>query len=70
MRGFGARRAKSARILLFDFQPVIVAHSQLVSQCLDVLGRCEATALQRRFLLAAYGDQVAIPVPRARAVAS
>jgi hypothetical protein len=54
--------------LLFDFQPVIVAHAEFVSQYVDVLRRCEATALQRRFLLAASGNAVTIPVRLTHAV--
>jgi hypothetical protein len=42
--------------LLFDFQPLIVTVPALVAQCINVLNRSGATALKRRFLLAAYGD--------------
>jgi hypothetical protein len=42
--------------LLFDFQPIIAAHADLVSSTLGLLGRCEATALLRRFRVAIYGD--------------
>jgi hypothetical protein len=41
---------------LFDFQPMIVAHSDLVALCEDTLLRCGATALWRRFRVAAHGD--------------
>lgn len=53
--------------LLFEFQPVIVAHSELASQDIEVLRRCEATALRRRFVMAAYDDAIAIPVQLTRA---
>jgi len=68
--GYRSEAREASAGLLFEFQPVIVAYSELASQYVDVLRRCEATALQRRFLLAAYGDTMTIPVPRARAVAS
>jgi hypothetical protein len=52
--------------LLFDFQPVIAVDSQLTALCVNVLRRCEATALQQRFLTAVYGESptIANPVPR------
>jgi hypothetical protein len=54
--GFQTEARGTVADLLFDFQPVIVTDPALLAQCLDVLHRSEATALQHRFLLAAYGD--------------
>jgi hypothetical protein len=48
-------RAASAD-LLFEFQALIVAHEDIASRFIDVLKRCDATALLRRFMAAAYGD--------------
>jgi hypothetical protein len=56
--------------LLFDFQPLIAADPQLTTLCVNVLRRCEATALQQRFRLAVYGEPIANPVPRAVGPAS
>jgi hypothetical protein len=47
--------------LLFDSQPLLVAHPALAAQFEDVLLRCGATALHARFLLATKGDA---PMPR------
>ncbi len=66
--GFRAEARAASADLLFDFQPFIAAQPRLVSQCVDVLQRCGATALQQRFLLAVYGDTVTIPGPLTRAV--
>jgi hypothetical protein len=51
--------------LLFDFQPLIATHADLVSSTLGLLRRCEATALLRRFRVAIYGDAEPAPM-RAR----
>jgi hypothetical protein len=47
--------------LLFDFQPLIATHADLVSSTLGLLRRCEATALLRRFRVAIYGDAETAP---------
>jgi hypothetical protein len=54
--GQQAQAREASADLLFDFQPLIAANRDLTSLCEDVLLRCGATALRRRFLLAAYGE--------------
>jgi hypothetical protein len=53
--GHNAEAREASADLLFDFQPLIAAHVDLVSLCEDVLLRCGATALWRRFVLAVHG---------------
>ena len=53
--GHNAEAREASADLLFDFQPLIAAHLDLVSLCEDVLLGCGATALWRRFVLAVHG---------------
>jgi hypothetical protein len=55
-RGSSAEARGACADLLFDFQPLVVAHPDLVALCDDVLRRCGATALRFRFFLAVHGD--------------
>jgi|HubBroStandDraft_1064217.scaffolds.fasta_scaffold46848_3 hypothetical protein len=55
-RGSNAEARGACADLLFDFQPLVAAHSDLVALCDDVLLRCGATALRFRFLLAVHGN--------------
>jgi hypothetical protein len=47
--------------LLFEFQPLIVARSDLLSHTLDVLERCGAAALRQRLLVAVRGGAAVVP---------
>lgn len=49
--------------LLFALQPLIVAHPGFAAKMVDVLRRCGAVALLRRFSLAAYGGSTGIVTP-------
>jgi hypothetical protein len=55
-RGSNAEARGACADLLFDFQPLVAAHPDLVALCDDVLLRCGATALRFRFFLAVHGD--------------
>jgi len=58
--GFETEAREASADLLFDFQPLIVTCPELASLCASVLPRCGATALHRRFLLAAHGGDANI----------
>jgi hypothetical protein len=51
-----AKARASCADLLFDFQPLIAARPDLLERTLALLGRCEATALRQRLLIAVHGD--------------
>ena len=60
-----AGRAEEAREaiaeLLFGFQPLIAARRDLRSRVIDLLIRCNATSLLRRFMTALHGDDPVEP---------
>jgi hypothetical protein len=62
--GHNAEAREASADLLFDFQPLIAAHLDLVSLCEDVLLSCGATALWRRFVLAVHGHAATPPIRR------
>jgi hypothetical protein len=66
-RGSHADARGACADLLFDSQPLVVAHTDLATLCDDVLLRCGATALRFRFRLAAYGEAPGGDTARRRA---
>src|ERR1700685_1104892 len=53
--------------LLFGFQPLIAARRDLRSRVIDLLIRCNATPLLRRFMTALHGDEPIEPETARRA---